>query len=219
VKTPVTLRRVLSFRTVVSTSTGLAYAAIGWLGCIQVATLLGGDSNWIALTLAALLTGLAALCFSELNALYPSAAAVRIYIQEAFNENVSLIITFAYLLTVVSVIAADSYIVGNALTYVLDLPGWASLLWMLALLSLAMGANLRGIKLTGLVQDITTYGLLAFVLVISLAALSQHGFHLRIPFDALHHPISLVNAVALGVFVFLLLNGSHHFQKRLRISV
>ncbi len=44
---PVRLRRVLSFRTIVSTSTGLAYAAISLLACIQVASFVAGDSAWI----------------------------------------------------------------------------------------------------------------------------------------------------------------------------
>ena len=61
---PVTLRRVLKFRTVVSTSTGLAYAAISFLGCVQLASLVGGDSGWIAIVIAGALAVLAALCFS-----------------------------------------------------------------------------------------------------------------------------------------------------------
>src|SRR5436190_11132177 len=199
---PISLRRVLSFRTIVSTSAGLAYATIGLLSCIQIASMVGGDSSWIALTIAGLLALLAALCFSELNALYPSAAAIRLYMKEAFNDNISLVISFGYLLTVVSVIAADSYVVGSAITYAFGLSGWASLIWILALLALAMGANLRGIKIAGLLQDITTYTLLAFTIGISLFALSQHGFQLRMPFDAVLHPDTLISTVAIGVFVF-----------------
>ncbi|MEO6889832.1 MAG: APC family permease [Ktedonobacteraceae bacterium] len=200
--TPVSLRRVLKFRTVVSTSTGLAYAAISFLGCVQIASILGGDSAWLAILIAGLLALLAALCFSELNSIYPTAAAIRRYMREAFSDNFSLIIAFGYLLTVVAVIAADSYVVGNAITYAFGLPGWASLIWILALLGLAMGANLRGIKIAGLLQDITTYALLAFAIIISLVALSKHGFQLHSPFDAVNHPFDLVNAVAVGVFVF-----------------
>jgi amino acid transporter len=164
--------------------------------------MLGGDSSWIALTLSGLLAGLAALCFSELNTLYPSAAGARLYLKEAFNDNVALIITFGYILTIILVTGADSYIVGNAITYAFGLPGWTSLIWIIALLALAMGTNLRGIKIAGLLQDITTYTLLAFAIVLSLIALSHHGFQLRRPFDALYHPGALVNAVAVGVFVF-----------------
>jgi amino acid transporter len=200
--TPVTLRRVLKFRTIVSTSTGLAYAAISLLGCVQIASTLDGDSSWIAILIAGLLAVLAALCFAELNGLYPSAAAIRIYMKEAFNENFSLVITFGYMLTIIMVIAADSYIVGNAITYAFNLPSWASLIWILALLGLAMGTNLRGIKLAGILQDITTYALLLFLVIISVIALSQHGFQLRTPFAAFRHGDTLINAVALGVFVF-----------------
>jgi len=199
---PVSLRRVLKFRTVVSTSTGLAYAAISLLSCIQLASSLGGDSGWIAILIAGLLAVLAALCFSELNALYPTAAAVRIYMKEAFGDNFSLVVTFGYLLTIIAVIAADSYVVGSAITYAFNLPQWASLIWIMALLGLSMGANLRGIKIAGLLQDITTYSLLAFIMVISLISLGEHGFQLRSPFDAFGHPVDLINAVAIGVFVF-----------------
>ena len=199
---PVSLRRVLKFRTVISTSTGLAYAAISLLSCIQLASSLGGDSGWIAILIAGLLAILAALCFSELNALYPTAAAIRLYMKEAFGDNFSLIITFGYLLTIIAVIAADSYVVGSAITYAFHLPNWASLVWILVLLGLAMGANLRGIKIAGLLQDITTYSLLAFIIIISLISLAQHGFQLRSPFDAFGHPLDLINAVAIGVFIF-----------------
>lgn len=199
---PVSLRRVLKFRTVVSTSTGLAYAAISLLSCIQLASSLGGDSGWIAILIAGLLAILAALCFSELNALYPTAAAIRLYMKEAVSESFSLVITFAYLLTIIAVIAADSYVVGSAITYAFHLPNWASLVWILVLLGLSMGANLRGIKIAGLLQDITTYSLLAFLMVISLISLGQHGFQLRSPFDAFGHPLDLINAVAIGVFIF-----------------
>jgi amino acid transporter len=202
VNEPVSLRRVLKFRTVVSTSTGLAYAAISLLSCIQLASSLGGDSGWVAILIAGLLAILAALCFSELNALYPTAAAVRLYMKEAFGDNFSLVITFGYLLTIIAVIAADSYVVGSAITYAFNLPSWASLIWILALLGLSMGANLRGIKIAGLLQDISTYGLLIFIIAISLIALGQHNFQLRSPFDAFGHPLDLINAVAIGVFIF-----------------
>lgn len=199
---PVSLRRVLSFRTIVSTSTGLAYAAISLLSCIQLASSLGGDSGWIAIFIAGLLAILAALCFSELNALYPTAAAVRLYMKEAFSDNFSLIVTFGYMLTIIAIIAADSYVVGSAITYAFQLPNWFSLIWIMVLLGLSLGANLRGIKIAGLLQDITTYSLLAFLMVISLISLAQHGFQLRTPFDAFGHPGELISAVAIGVFIF-----------------
>ncbi|HKW21059.1 MAG TPA: APC family permease [Ktedonobacterales bacterium] len=194
------LRRVLHFRTIVSTSTGLAYAAISLLACIQVASYMAGDSAWIALLIAGVLALLAAFCFSELNALYPSAAAIRQYLRAAFNEKTSLIISFAYVLTIVAVIAADSYVVGSAVSYVF--PQTPAILWILLILALAAGANLFGIRIAGLLQDITTYGLLVSLAIISILALSRHGFTLHQPFAGLGNPGNLLNAVAVGVFVF-----------------
>ncbi len=62
------LRRVLPFRSVVSTSTGLAYAAISLLACVQLAAFLAGDSAWIALLIAGVLAVLAALVAHLVNA-------------------------------------------------------------------------------------------------------------------------------------------------------
>ena len=194
------LRRVLHFRTIVSTSTGLAYAAISLLACIQVASYMAGDSAWIALLIAGVLALLAAFCFSELNALYPSAAAIRQYLRAAFNGKTSLIISFAYVLTIVAVIAADSYVVGSAVSYVF--PQTPAILWILLILALAAGANLFGIRIAGLLQDVTTYGLLVSLAIISILALSRHGFTLHQPFAGLGNPGNLLNAVAVGVFVF-----------------
>jgi amino acid transporter len=197
---PVRLRRVLSFRTVVSTSTGLAYAAISLLACIQVASFVAGDSAWIALLIAGGLAVLAALCFSELNALYPSAAAIRQYLTAAFNEELSLTVSFAYLLTIVMVIAADSYVVGSAISFVF--PGTPVLLWILLILLFATLSNLLGMRIAGTLQDITTYSLLISLAIISVLALSRNGFQLHQPFAALSMRGNLFSAVAYGVFVF-----------------
>ncbi len=197
---PSRLRRSLGFRTVVSTSAGLAYAAISLLGCIQLAAYLAGDSAWLALLIAGALACLAAFCFSELNALYPSAAAIRLYIKSAYNENAALTVAFGYLLTVVAVIAADSYVVGRAISFVF--PGTPTLVWILLILALATGANLFGIRIAGLLQDVTTYLLLISLAIISILALAKGGFHLHTPLAAVNSPFNLFNAVAVGVFVF-----------------
>jgi amino acid transporter len=194
------LRRALPFRTVVSTSTGLAYAAISLLGCVQVAWYLAGDSAWIALLIAGVLALVAAFCFSELNALYPSAAAIRQYLTAAYSERASLTVSFGYVLTIVTVIAADSYVVAQAIHFLF--PSTPTLLWILVMLGVAMCANLLGIRIAGLVQDLTTYALLISLAAISIIALSKGGFHLNQPTAGLHTPLKLLNAVALGVFVF-----------------
>jgi amino acid transporter len=194
------LRRVLGFRTVLSTSAGLSYAAISFLGCIVVATSVAGDGAWLAILIAGALALLAALCFAELNALYPTAAAIRIYMRAALNERFSLIIAFGYTVTIVAVIAADSYVVGSAVTHVF--PQTPTLLWILVILAVAMAANLRGIRIAGMLQDVTTYALLASAIAISAIALITHGQAWHTPLAGLRDPLGLFQAVAAGVFVF-----------------
>jgi amino acid transporter len=204
------LRRVLPFRTVVSTSTGLAYAAISLVSCVQIAAFMAGDSAWVALFIAGLLALLAALCFSELNGLYPTAAAVRQYIKSAINEDSSLTIAFGYVVTVVAVIAADSYVVGSAISYFFGQSFWHGsvlhnipvMVWIFAILALATISNLLGIKIAGTLQDITTYSLLISLAAVSLIALFIGGFHLNQPLSAFHSPGNLINAVAVGIFTF-----------------
>jgi amino acid transporter len=195
------LRRVLGFRTVLSTSAGLSYAAISFLGCVLVANAVAGDGAWLAIVIAGALALLAALCFAELNALYPTAAAVRLYIKEALNERASLVISLGYMATIVAVIAADSYVVGSAITHVF--PQTPTLAWILVILLLALAANLRGIRLAGLVQDVTTYALLASASLIALYAIFGHpNIPWHMPLSSLSDPLGLFNAVAAGVFVF-----------------
>jgi amino acid transporter len=195
-----TLRRVLGFRTVLSTSAGLSYAAISFLGCVLVANAVAGDGAWLAILIAGVLALLAAGCFAELNALYPSAAAIRLYIKAAFNERAALIIAFMYTVTIVAVIAADSYVVGSAITSVF--PGTPTLLWILAILGATMAANLAGIRIAGALQDVTTYALLVSAIAISAIGLATHGFQLHTPLAGLHDAGGLFNAVTAGVFVF-----------------
>ncbi len=194
------LRRVLGMRTVLSTSAGLSYAAISFLGCVLVANAVAGDSAWLAILIAGVLALLAACCFAELNALYPTAAAIRLYIKAAYSERIALIIAFVYTVTIVAVIAADSYVVGSAVTYLL--PQTPTLLWILAILGLTLAANLVGIRIAGALQDVTTYALLVSAVAISILGLATHGFHFHTPFAALHQPLGLFNAVTAGVFVF-----------------
>src|SRR5258708_2193001 len=188
------LRRVLPFRPVVSTTTRLPYAAIGLVGCIQLGAYMAGGSAWIGLLGAGALALLAALCFSELNGLYPSAAAIRQYMTAAFNERTSLTISFGYVLTIVAVLAADTYVVALAISFVF--PGTPALLWIVVILGLAAAANLRGLKIAGLLQGVTTYTLLVSLAAISIIALAQRNLHLTTPL--MMRPVDRFgNAVAL----------------------
>jgi basic amino acid/polyamine antiporter, APA family len=198
------LRRALGLRTVVSTSTGLAFAALEYLAAAGLVVYVAGDSAWIAIGTAGLLALLAWGFFGELNGMFPTAAAIRLYMKRSMDDRVALTITFTYMTTIILVIAADAFIVGSALSHAFNQPSWVAGIWIVGLIALAVGANLRGVRVAGGVQDLATYVVLLATLVIASAALLRSHAALRYPLQPLHghHGSDFVEAVALGVFLY-----------------
>lgn len=193
------LRRVLPLRTAISTSAGLASAAINFLAAVEVAQFAGGRSAWLALLVAGALVTLSAANFSELNSLYPSAAAIRIWIRRGLNDNTSMIASLVYMVTVVFVMAADAFVLGHVFTAILPkIPG---LVWIALLLGLVTWANLRGVKVAGWIQDGNGLLLLGSLIVISSLGL----LHVSAPnWSGLFHMGSnWIESVALGVFIYV----------------
>jgi amino acid transporter len=194
----------MGLRTVVSTSTGLAFAALEYLAAAGLVTYVAGDSAWVAVGVAGLLALLAWGFFGELNGMFPTAAAIRLYMQQAMDDRAALTITFTYMTTIVLVIAADAFIVGSALGHVFGRSTWVAVVWIVALLGAAMVANLRGVRVAGSVQDVATYGVLAVTTVVCVVALTRSHHGLRFPVAPLHgHSLGdVLEAVALGVFLY-----------------
>jgi basic amino acid/polyamine antiporter, APA family len=191
-------------RTVVTTSTGLAFAALEYLAAAGLVTYVAGDAAWIPILVAGLLALLAYGFFGELNAMYPTAAAIRLYMQRAMDDRVALTITFTYMSTIVLVIASDAFIVGTALAHAFGEPPWVSSLWIVGLLAIAVTTNLRGITVAGVLQDLATTVVVVATLIIAVLALLHSGHALRSPLQPLrgHSPSDLVEAIALGVFLY-----------------
>jgi APA family basic amino acid/polyamine antiporter len=198
------LRRAMGLRTVVSTSTGLAFAALEYLAAAGLVAYVAGDSAWIAVGTAGLLALLAWGFFGELNGMFPTAAAIRLYMKRAMDDRAALTITFTYMTTIVLVIAADAFIVGSALSHVLGQASWTSGLWIVVLLCVAVASNLRGVRVAGRVQDVATYGVLGATAVIAGVAVVRSHHALHFPLTPLHgHGAGdFVEAVALGVFLY-----------------
>ena len=199
-----TLRRALGLRTVVSTSTGLAFAALEYLAAAGLVAYVAGDSAFIPITVAGGLALLAYGFFGELNGMFPTAAAIRLYMKRAMDDRAALTITFTYMTTIVLVIASDAFIVGSALAHAFGEPAWVAGIWIVGLLAVATVTNLRGITVAGLLQDAATSVVVVATLVIGILALvhSSHGLHT--PFQPLHGHSGgdLVEAIALGVFLY-----------------
>jgi basic amino acid/polyamine antiporter, APA family len=197
------LRRALGFRTVVSTSTGLAFAAIEYLAIAGLITYVAGDSGWIAIAVAGVLLVAVWGFYGELNGLYPTAAAIRLFMKHSMDDRWALSITFTYMLTIVLVIAADAFIVGSAISHVLGAGGVVTALCIVALLAVATAANLRGIRVAGNLQDIATYSVIVVTIGMAFAGVVKGG-PLHTPFQPLrgHGAGSFLQAVALGVFLY-----------------
>ncbi len=198
------LRRALGLRTVVTTSTGLAFAALEYLAAAGLVVYVAGDSAWIPIVVAAALALVAYGFFGELNGMFPTAAAIRLYMKQAMDDRVALTITFTYLTTIVLVIASDAFIVGSALAHAFGEPAWVASIWILGLLGIAVTMNLRGITVAGALQDVATTVVVVATLVVGVLALLRSGHPLHTPLQPLHghNPGDLVEAVALGVFLY-----------------
>jgi len=199
-----TLRRALGLRTVVSTSTGLAFAALEYLAAAGLVAYVAGDSAFIPITVAGGLALLAYGFFGELNGMFPTAAAIRLYMKRAMDDRAALTITFTYMTTIVLVIASDAFIVGSALAHAFGEPAWVAGIWIVGLLAVAVVTNLRGITVAGLLQDAATSVVVVATLVIGILALVHSGHGLHTPFQPLHGRSGgdLVEAIALGVFLY-----------------
>lgn len=193
------LNRVLPLRTAVSTSAGLASAAINFLACVEVAQYAGGNSAWLAILVAGVLITLSAANFSELNGLYPSAAAIRVWIRRGTNDSLSMVGSLVYMATVIFVIAADAFVLGHVFTAVV--PGVPGMVWIALLLGLVTWANLRGIKVAGWIQDTNGLILLGSLVIISILGLVHApALHLR---GLLTVGPNWLQGVALGVFIYV----------------
>ncbi|HUW66066.1 MAG TPA: APC family permease [Spirochaetia bacterium] len=194
------LKRVLTLRTVVATSAGLTLATSSFVAAAQVASMVLGDSAWLAILVGGLMCFAAAACFSELNGLYPSAAGIRLYFARAFSDKMGLTTAILYMAVIMSVFGVESYVLAAALSQVL--PGIPPLIWVVGMLAVVCVLNIRGVKLAGGFQDAITYALIISLVVLAVIALGRVGFHLHTPLSP--GPAGgFVQAVAVGIFLYI----------------
>lgn len=200
------LKKVIKLRTVVSTSAGMALATSCYLAGIQLATIIVGELAWISILLAGFLCLLSSMCFSELTSLYPSAAGIKLFIQNAFNENVSIIIGMFYVILGISMVGAESYLLASVLsgTFQIFNPFFDKLLWILLFIVFVGLINLRGVYITGIVQDVLTYGMIAFMIGVSIYTFATHDVHMSLAVQSSKFTIgNIIQAAAVGVFLFV----------------
>jgi len=200
------LKKVIKLRTVISTSAGMAIATSCYLAGIQLATILVGELAWISILLAGFLCLLSSMCFSELTSLYPSAAGIKLYIQNAFNEKVSIIIGMFYVILGISMVGAESYLLATVLssTFQIFNPFYDKFLWILFFIVFVGLINLRGVYITGIVQDIMTYSMIAFMIGVSIYTFATHDINISLAAQSAKFTLgNIIQAAGVGVFLFV----------------
>jgi amino acid transporter len=197
------LRRSVGTATATATSAGLAFAAIDYLGVVSILAYAPGATAAFAIFIGGLLVLLVSGIFSELNGLYPTAAGIRLYLGRAIGNRTALVVTFTYMATVVLVIAADAFLIGAAVRHVLGEPAVLAYVWIAVLLGIALGANLRGVRLAGWVQTLVTYTVLAGTSILSIIALFHVGGAFKHPFNLFGKgAFSGIQSVAFALFLY-----------------
>ena len=200
------LKKVLKLRTVVSASTGMAIATSCYLAGIQIATIIVGEMAWVSVLVAGFLCLLSSMCFSELTSLYPSAAGIKLYIQNAFNEKVSMIISMFYVILGISMVGAESYLLASVLTNTFQIfgPFYDKFLWMVFFILFVVVINIRGVYLTGMVQDIMTYVMVAFMIGVSIYTFATHNVNITLAAQSVKFTLeNIIQAAGVGVFLFV----------------
>ena len=203
----VTLKKVLTLRTVVSTSAGMAMATSCYLAGLQVAIMVEGELAWISILVSGVFCLLSAMCFSELTSLYPSAAGIKLFMQNAFNEKTAVSIAMFYVVLGISMVGAESYLLSSVMldtVGVVASPMLDRFLWQIVFILFVGYINFKGVKITGRLQDVLTYSMLSFLIGVSIYALAVKGIDIS---SALKSPTftlkNVMNAAAVGVFMYV----------------
>ncbi len=194
------LKRSIGLATVVSTSAGLTFASSTFLVVVQMACYLVGDAAWIAIAIAGALCALAAAAFSELNGMWPSVSGIRLYINKAFGEKLSLVVALTYMSVVTLVVGTEAYVLSHVLNEAV--PAVKPPVWIFLMLTLATGFNFCGLKIAGTFQNVLTYSVVASIVILSILALSHAHFQIPQPLH-MGGAGPLFQAVAVAIFLFV----------------
>jgi amino acid transporter len=194
------LRRVVKTRTVIAASAGMAMATSCYAAGVKVATMVAGDAAWISIAVAGLMCIVSAACFSELNGMYPSAAGIRLFIERAFGEKAAITIGAFYLGCAIAMVGPETHILSGVINAVV--PKVHPFVWVVLFLGIIALINVRGIVVTGWVQDVLTYTMLAFMIFVGIYAIARFGVSPKQLIET-GGAVNVFQAAAVGVFLYV----------------
>ena len=196
------LNRELSQSGATAISTGLAFAAINFLAIAQLLQNVDARLAWIPVVLAGVVMLAVRGVFAELDGMRPSAAGIRVWLAQAMNGRVALVITLTYMTTVVLVVAADAYIIGEAVAWALQASQAVAIGLVALLLALATWINLRGIKLAGRAEQLATFTAVVLTLLVGVVAILHPSTDGTTPVGTTGQG-GWVQAFVLGIFIYV----------------
>jgi ethanolamine permease len=188
----------------VSFGAGMAFGTSSFTmmsGLFEITTTL-----WVvvAICLSGLICILISSSVAELASMYPSSPGIRTYLKVAFDNRVSLLLVYMYLIFMVLVAGVESYMF--ALVAKAIFPNLSSIIAVLGLLAFTIIVNMLGLELPQGLQIITTFSLILAVLVLGLFGViyAPHGMGrlLASSGDSLQQLMFLPAAVIMAVYLF-----------------
>jgi len=154
----------------------------------------------VAIVLAGLLCSVIASSVAELASMYPSAPGVRTYLKAAFDNRLSLMLVYLYLIFMVLVAAVEAYMFGLVMRSVF--PGVPPLAAGLGLIAFTVAVNLRGLELPKTMQICTT--VLLIVLVMGLGVMGMlRGGQPPAAHEGWEQAAKIPAAVGMAVYLFI----------------
>ena len=189
----------------VSVGAGLALSTTSFLlisGLFEI-------SNYVGVFLSCILAGLVCILISfgvgEMASKFPSAPGIRTYIKHALGERVSLFCIYLYILVLVLVAGAESYVFALVVNNVF--PNINPIFIILIVLGLVIGINLKGLEFPRIIQMVMTFVLLSGVIIMGIIGIvsnydnpvPQESFH-QLLSDGINH---LPTLIGMAVFLFI----------------
>ena len=190
----------------ISVGAGLAFGTSSFMLLANLFGVVPGVWVCLGIVLAGLVCMVIAGSVAELASRYPSSPGIRTYLKVALGDKVSLFLVHAYLIFIVLIAGAESYVF--ALVFKAVFPEASLYLIVLVVLAIIILVNLLGMELPKWFQMLTAYLLIAIIIVLGIMGVINKpaGSTFAFQFDMGENMNNLINlpaAIALGIFLYI----------------
>jgi amino acid transporter len=179
---------------------GMAFGMSSFTMLSGLNEIVSGPWVVVAIVLAGLLCSVIASSVAELASMFPSAPGVRTYLKAAFDNRVSLMLVYLYLIFMVLVAAVEAYMFALVLGAVF--PAVPAVAAVLGIIAFTVVVNVLGLELPKTMQIVTT--LLLIVLIMTLGAVGiTRGTQPPGAYEGWEQAASVPAAIGMAVYLFI----------------